>query len=162
MGLTLGPTIPRYVFYHLNAFDCHLHKAFRGPFKGIADDAFNLLICKECSSVESVLKECRRFEEAKCHCVAHSFTRLPHTAATSSCADAGTWTHADPLTTIVRREIDAMVPAIAPQYSHARNAPTVAPIQAVVREEFANLGIHPVCGGYGISNPHGTIVKLVV
>lgn len=34
MGLTLGSKIPRYVFYHLNAFHCNLHKAFLGPFKG--------------------------------------------------------------------------------------------------------------------------------
>lgn len=123
--------------------------------KGIADDAFTLLICKDCTTVESVLKECRRFEEAKCRRVAHSFFRLPHTAATSSCADAATPprpsptddlpTHTDTLTTIVRREIEAMAPAIAPQYGHAQNAPTVALIQAVVREEVANLGIHPVC-----------------
>lgn len=33
MGLTLGSKIPRYVFYHLNAFHCNLHKAFLGPFK---------------------------------------------------------------------------------------------------------------------------------
>lgn len=33
MGLTLGSNIPRYVFYHLNTFDGHLHKDFLGPLK---------------------------------------------------------------------------------------------------------------------------------
>ena len=33
--------------------------------KGIADDAFNLLMCKDCSTVDEIIKECRRFEQAK-------------------------------------------------------------------------------------------------
>lgn len=102
--------------------------------KGIADDAFNLLICEDCTTVDSVLKECRRFEEAKCRRIAHQFIRLPHTAATSSCADVATPprppptrdppTHTDPLTRIVRREIEAMAPATAP---HAAMTTTSQP-----------------------------------
>lgn len=123
--------------------------------KGIADDAFNLLICKDCTTVDSVIKECRRFEQAKCRRISQQFIRLPHTAATSSCSDVTApprppptpdpMAHSDTLTKIVRREIEAMTPAPAHPYGHDHNLPTISLIKAVVREEVANLGIPSVC-----------------
>lgn len=123
--------------------------------KGIADDAFNLLICKDCNTVEAILKECRRFEEAKCRRIAYQFARLPHTAATSSCEDVtlpprpsltpATEAQPESLTKIVRREIEAMTPAAAHHYAHDRTAPPISLIQAVVRDEIASLGLHSVC-----------------
>ncbi|XP_042142191.1 uncharacterized protein LOC121833151, partial [Ixodes scapularis] len=53
--------------------------------KGIADDAFQLLVFKDCSTVETLVKECRRFEEAKKRRITSNFTRLPNTTATSTC-----------------------------------------------------------------------------
>ncbi|XP_040066951.3 uncharacterized protein LOC120840460 [Ixodes scapularis] len=77
--------------------------------KGIADDAFQLLVIKDCSTVDDVLKECRRFEAAKTRRIAHKFNRLPNTPATSSCEDPDTNT--ERITKIVRREPEAMMPA---------------------------------------------------
>lgn len=124
--------------------------------KGIADDAFHLLMCKDCATVESIITECRRFEEAKGRRIAHNFTRLPHTAATSSCEDgrppARISRLQDPvppsadITKIVRRELEAMAPTTAVPYGPDRNElHTVSAIQAIVRDEIANLGLHPVC-----------------
>lgn len=131
--------------------------------KGIADDAFHLLICKDCATVDSIIKECRRFEEAKGRRIAHNFARLPHTAATSSCEDgllpARLPRPQDPvpssadITKIVRREIEAMAPTTAAPYMPDRtDLQTVAVIQAVVRDEIANMGLHPVCA---VSSPFG-------
>ncbi|XP_077486685.1 uncharacterized protein LOC144097970 [Amblyomma americanum] len=53
--------------------------------KGIADDAFHLLVCKDCTSIDSIMNECRRFEQVKGRRISPSFSRLPNTAATSSC-----------------------------------------------------------------------------
>lgn len=32
--------------------------------KGIAYDAFHLLICENCTAVDVIIKECRQFEQA--------------------------------------------------------------------------------------------------
>ncbi|KAM7281280.1 uncharacterized protein ISCGN_005828, partial [Ixodes scapularis] len=76
--------------------------------KGIADDAFQLLVIKDCSTVDEVIKECRRFEAAKTRRIAHKFNRLPNTPATSSCED--TDASSVQITKIVRRELEAMMP----------------------------------------------------
>lgn len=117
--------------------------------KGIADDAFHLLICKDCVTVDSIVKECRRFEQAKGRRIARQFTRLPNTAATSSCEqvpvhplEPATPEH---LTKIVRREIEAMTPAAGPLYAPETSVPTISLIQAVVREEISNLGLPTIC-----------------
>uniref|UniRef100_A0A224YQ09 Gag protein n=1 Tax=Rhipicephalus zambeziensis TaxID=60191 RepID=A0A224YQ09_9ACAR len=117
--------------------------------KGIADDAFNLLICKNLTTVEDIIKECRRFEQAKSRRIDSVFARLPNTAATSSCEDrARTQPPApvspDQVTRIVRREIEAMAPA--PAYTGARDTtPITAPmVQAIVRQELASIGLHSV------------------
>lgn len=130
--------------------------------KGIADDAFNLLLCKDCTTVDAIIKECRRFEQAKSRRITHQFARLPNTAATSSCEGAffsscpppttcntDTGTATDAVTRIVRREIEAMAPAAVQSRMTDSNLPTVSLIQAVVREEFANMGLHPV---YSVSH----------
>lgn len=39
--------------------------------KGIADDAYYLLICKDCITVDSITEECRLFEQAKGRRIAH-------------------------------------------------------------------------------------------
>ncbi|XP_077506801.1 uncharacterized protein LOC144116014 [Amblyomma americanum] len=110
--------------------------------KGIADDAFNLLLCKDCATVDSVLQVYRQFEQAKQRRIAHRFDRLPNTAATSSCEDLPTVQQpSNPanITRIVRRELEAMTPvAFAPQPPPA----TIALIQAVVHQEFANVGLN--------------------
>lgn len=53
--------------------------------KGIADDAFNLLEYKDCTTVDTIIQKCRRFEQAKARLIAPQFTRLPNTAASSPC-----------------------------------------------------------------------------
>lgn len=115
--------------------------------KGIADDAFNLLMCKDCATVDAIIKECRRFEQAKGRRVPQHFDRLPNTAATSSCADPPRFvqpTGSEDLTRIVRRELEAMAPA--PIRSDCRESvPAISLIQAVVREEIASLGIPSLC-----------------
>lgn len=41
--------------------------------KGIADDAFNILMCKNCTTVDSIISECRQFEQAKSRPITHRF-----------------------------------------------------------------------------------------
>ncbi|XP_077511383.1 uncharacterized protein LOC144121840 [Amblyomma americanum] len=110
--------------------------------KGIADDAFNLLLSKDCTMLDSVLQVCRQFEHAKHRRIASRFDRLPNTAATTSCEDLPTLqqlSYPANLTRIVRRKLEAMAPvAFAPQPPGA----TIALIQAVVREEFAYVGLN--------------------
>lgn len=53
--------------------------------KGIADDAFNLLVYANVSTVDTIIKECRWYEQAKYHRITQQFTWLLNTAATSSC-----------------------------------------------------------------------------
>lgn len=126
--------------------------------KGIADDAFNLLVCKGCTMVDAIIKECQRFEQVKSRRITPQFTRLPNTAATSTCEAACLSTRtppttfnmdtepaADTVTRIVRREIEAMTPAAVPPRLTDNNLPAISLIQAVVREEFENMGFHPVC-----------------
>lgn len=116
--------------------------------KGIADDAFNLLIVKDCATVDAVVKECQRFEHAKNRRITRQFARLPNTAATSTCEDSPKFTQAtssENVTRIVRRELEAMAPAAIASDGPQDNASTVSLIQAVVRQEIANLGITPVC-----------------
>ncbi|XP_049519578.1 uncharacterized protein LOC125943984 [Dermacentor silvarum] len=51
--------------------------------KGIADDAFNLLLCRNCATVDAIAKECRRFEQAKSRRIARSI-RSVYCEATAS------------------------------------------------------------------------------
>lgn len=115
--------------------------------KGIADDAFNLLVYKNCTSIDDIISECRRFEEAKGRRIVHQYTRLPNTAATSSCEDhsAPQPTTSESIVRIVRREIEAASPVNSPTYAPNEFRPTVSLIQSVVREELANLGVPSVC-----------------
>lgn len=118
--------------------------------KGIADDAFNLLVYTNVDTVDTIIKECRRFEHAKSRRITQKFTRLPNTAATSSCDAVRLPPTCDHVTRIVRREIEAACPApIQPPVftTHASDPsqPSVSLIQAVVRQEFANLGLPSAC-----------------
>lgn len=123
--------------------------------KGIADDAFNLLVFKNTSSVDEIISECRRFEQAKSRRIAQQFTRLPNTAATSSCEDlfppAGprrpseTESPSQNLTKIIRREIEAIAPAPTSPCYVDQPVPTVSMVQNVVREELMHMGLHPLC-----------------
>lgn len=111
--------------------------------KGIADDAFNILMCKNCTTVDSIISECRRFEQAKSRRITHHIARLPNTAATSSCEDSAAPRSLAPpanIARIVRQELEAMAPA-SYQPPAQDNWATVSLIQAVVRQEFANLGV---------------------
>lgn len=117
--------------------------------KGIADDAFNLLVFRGCSTVQDVITECRRFEEAKSRRIAHHFARLPNTAATSTCEDLRIETQPTPLsgdiTRIVRREIEAISPAPLRALAPSDPQPTISLIQTVVRQELANAGLQTIC-----------------
>lgn len=117
----------------------------------IADDAFNLLVCKDCSTITSILTECKRFKQAKSRRITKKFRRLPNTAATSSCEAPVSpprlpaETTADTVTHIVRREIQAMTPVTAQHFVADVHLPTVSVIQAVGRDEIACMGMQPAC-----------------
>lgn len=116
--------------------------------KGIADDAFNLLMCKGCSTVDAIIKECRQFEQVKSRRILQTFARLPNTAATSTCEDQSTPQRASPpgdLTRIVRRELEAMAPSAFYSRSTDATPVTVPLVQAIVRRELENIGVHSVC-----------------
>lgn len=123
--------------------------------KGIADDAFHLLICKDCTTVDAILKECRRFEHAKSRRITQQFQRLPNTAATSSCdapapqsfSPAPSYRDALEHTVqkIVRRELEATAPAETMPHAVTSPVPAISLIQAVVRDEITNMGFQPVC-----------------
>lgn len=117
--------------------------------EGIADDAFNLLVYKGCSTVDDIIRECRRFEEAKSRRVSQQFVRLHNTAASSSCEDVQP-PGAENVLRLVRREIEAASPSVPPARSYDESRPAVSLIQAVVREELANAGIRPTCS---VSSP---------
>lgn len=90
------------------------------------------------------------FEEAKSRSITQRFTRLPNTAATSSCEAARQSPTYDNVTRIVRREIEAACPAplqppVFATLASDQQQPSVALIQAVVRQEFANLGLPSAC-----------------
>lgn len=127
--------------------------------KGIADDAFNLLVFKNCTTVDGIIAECRRFEQAKSRRIGHNFARLPNTAATSSCEDQPPRPHdttpSPTLTRLIRREVEAMSPATSPQYLAGPDTATISLIQAVVRQEIDNLGVPSVCAFHqaGSSDP---------
>lgn len=116
--------------------------------KGIADDAFTLLVFKSSSTVQDVINECRRFEEAKSRRITPSFTRLPNTAATSTCEDLRSPpvpAASDDLVRIVRREIEAASPVPLQVGSSDDTRATVSLIQTVVRQELANAGLQTLC-----------------
>lgn len=111
--------------------------------KGIADDAFNLLVFSNVTSVDAIIQECRRLEQAKSRRISHQFQRLPNTAATSSCLDSYRPPDTcDNLTRLVRRELEAAAPATVPP-PHPDHSPSIPLplIQAVVRQEIASMGI---------------------
>lgn len=109
-------------------------------FKGIADDAFQLLVFKDCSTVETLLKECRRFEEVKKRRITSNFTRLPNTTATSTCEE--TPTSETQIAKIVRRELEAMLPPNAFSHSAAEPEPiSISTVQAVIRQEIDKLHV---------------------
>ncbi|XP_077494857.1 uncharacterized protein LOC144105609 [Amblyomma americanum] len=119
--------------------------------KGIASDAFNLLVYKNCTTLDDIIKECRRFEEAKSRRISQPYTRLPITAATSSCEDLlNRQTPAPPenVTRIIRRKPEAMSPAFLHLRDGDNHLPPISMVQAVVCQELANLGLQavsPVC-----------------
>lgn len=123
--------------------------------KGIADDAFHLLLCKDCTTVSAIIKECQKFEQAKSRRITAPFTRLPNTAPTSSCEDPVPSRRQSPsdvgrdapegLTRVIRRELEAMAPASLFQHASQSSHPSIPLIQAVVRQEIENLGIRSVC-----------------
>ncbi|XP_077485819.1 uncharacterized protein LOC144096828 [Amblyomma americanum] len=118
--------------------------------KGIADDAFKLLVYKNCTTVDDIIKESRRFEEAKSRRISQPYTRLPNTAATSSCEDLlHRQTPAPPqiVTRIIRSELEAMSPASLHLRDGDNHLPTISMVQAVVRQELANLGLEPLSPG---------------
>ncbi|KAH8042451.1 hypothetical protein HPB51_023461 [Rhipicephalus microplus] len=110
----------------------------------IADDAFNLLMYKGCSTGNAINKECRQFEQVKSHRILQTFARLSNTAATSTCEDQSTPQRPLPpgnLTRIVRRELEAMAPSSFYSRSTITTPVTAALVQAIVRQEFENIGV---------------------
>lgn len=113
--------------------------------KGIADDAFNLLVFNNVTRIDTILTECRRLEQAKARRVTHGITRLPNTAATSSCDDSvRPVPRCDNLTRIIRREVEAAQPVATPFPTPDPSPTTISLIQAVVRQELSNVGLHPI------------------
>lgn len=115
--------------------------------KGIADDAFNLLICKDCDTIDAIIEECKRFEAAKSRRIAHNVARLPNTAATWSCEDVPE--PSAPLTvehvkTIIRRELDAVSPAFTCGRTCDHSSQMVPLVQAIVHQELSNAGLDSV------------------
>ncbi|KAH8035404.1 hypothetical protein HPB51_005128 [Rhipicephalus microplus] len=101
-----------------------------------------LLVFTNVTTIDAVIKECRRLEQAKSRRILQQFQRLPNTAATSSCE--ATPCHpstTEDVTRIVRRELEAAYPANNKLTLPDASTPAVALIQAVFRQEFANLGI---------------------
>lgn len=116
--------------------------------KGIADDAFTLLVFKSSSTVQEVINECRRFEDAKSRRITPTFSRLPNTAATSTCEDIRVPpipAASDNITRIVRREIEAASPVPLQVRTTDDSHATISLIQTVVRQELANAGLQTVC-----------------
>lgn len=116
--------------------------------KGIADDAFNLLVYKNINTVNEIINECRRFEEAKSRRIVQQFTRLPNTAASSTCEDLclpREPTPSENVVRIVRREIEAASPATQVTQCFDDSRPLVSLIQSVVRQELSNVGLQSIC-----------------
>lgn len=114
-------------------------------FKGIADDAFNLLICKDCDTVDAIVKECQRFEAAKSRRIAHHFARLPNTAATWSCDDVPVVQApltAEHVTKIIRRELEAMAPTSPCSRACDSSSQMVPLVHALVRQELSSAGLN--------------------
>ncbi|XP_049518361.1 uncharacterized protein LOC125943317 [Dermacentor silvarum] len=122
--------------------------------KGIADDAFNLLVFGNVSTIDAIMKECRGIEHAKSCRITPHITRLPNTAATSTCEGRPRQaTTCDDVTCIVRRELEA---SCSPAFSATPPYPpatTIAMIQAVVSQEFENMGLNSVCSTSQLSVP---------
>ncbi|CAN7981707.1 unnamed protein product [Ixodes pacificus] len=107
--------------------------------KGIADDPFQLIVFKDCATVDAVIQECRRFEEAKKRRITANFTRLPNTTPTSTCEDPPISERQ--IIRIVRRELEAMLPtetSALPADSGSAAVP-VSAVQALVQREIHRL-----------------------
>lgn len=116
--------------------------------KGITDDTFHLLVYKDCSTIDDIIRECQRFEEPKSCRVARLFVRLPNVATTtSSCKDVQPQPppSTENFLRLVRREIEAASPSALQVWTFEETRPTVSLIQAGMCEELANAGIQPLC-----------------
>ncbi|XP_075738046.1 uncharacterized protein LOC119175706 [Rhipicephalus microplus] len=116
--------------------------------KGIADDAFNLLVFRNSSTVDDVINECRRFEGVKSRRITPHFSRLPNTAATSTCEDAclpPAPAASDNIVCIVRHEIEAASPLSDQVQAPDDSRATISLIKSVVRQELANAGLQTLC-----------------
>ncbi|KAH8026795.1 hypothetical protein HPB51_024910 [Rhipicephalus microplus] len=112
------------------------------------DDAFNLLICKDCNTVDAIIKECQRFEAAKSRGITHNFVRLPNTAATWSCEDGPalqTPLTAEHVTKIIRRELEALSPASVGSHACDSSPQMVPLVHAIVRQELSDAELASEC-----------------
>ncbi|XP_070394460.1 uncharacterized protein [Dermacentor albipictus] len=116
--------------------------------KGIADDAFNLLVFNKVATVDAIIEDCRRLELAKSWRIDQQFARRSNTPATSSCADAPRPNNTSDVTRIVRREMEAAYPAAFDSSPTNASAVTGSLIQAVVPQEFENIGLHTICSAH--------------
>lgn len=111
--------------------------------KGIADHAFQLLVFKDCTTMEEVVKECRRFEEAQKRRITANIVRLPNTTPTSTCED--TSLQADHVAKLIHRELEAkaMFPVNTFTRPTEQQEPVlpVSTVQAVIRQEINRLHV---------------------
>ncbi|KAH6946566.1 hypothetical protein HPB50_014039 [Hyalomma asiaticum] len=81
--------------------------------------------------------------------VANEFTRLPNTAAISSCSDPKDQAYMPPssenVTPIVRRELEAAFPVSSKQTPWNYATETISVMKSVVRQEVANMGLPTAC-----------------
>lgn len=119
--------------------------------KIIADHAFNLLLCKNCTTIESVLSECRRIDQ-RIDC-------LTRTATVSSSDDVSMFrwlSDAQSMAQIVRRELKAVAPAVRYSRQLDNDLATKSLIQSIVQQ--ANMGI-PTFGSASSVMPQSSLLR---
>lgn len=116
--------------------------------KGIADDALNLLVFTNCTTVADVVTACRRFEQTKSRRKTRNFQRVPNTSSTSLCETTfiASGPSTEEKTRIVWCKLSAMLPPnVAPRTTTITSFPSsLYLMQAVVRREISNYKA-PVC-----------------
>lgn len=114
--------------------------------KEIADNAYNLLVFRNCGTVEAVVDECPRFEQARNRHITRNFQRLPNNSATSSCESTTSLSEpsTEEITQTVRHELEAMLPPdLAPHMAtmSSSSPSSLSMAQAMVRQEIAHYGV---------------------
>lgn len=94
--------------------------------KDIADDAFHSLVSKDCSTIDDIIRERQRFEEANIRGVTQQFAWLSNTAAMSSCENLQLpLPSTDNFLCLVRQETEVASPSAPLAHSYEEALPTV-------------------------------------